>query len=124
MENKKMFTKEGFETGDVIVRRNGDVEILLKEKQMFIRNDGGWNSLWSLNDNLECNHSFFNNEEKAWDIMKVFRSNSIHQISFKKYNNGKLVFDRERDVQKEVKMSISEIEKKLGIKNLKIVKED
>ena len=124
MEKEKMFTKNDLQTGDVVVRRNGDVEIFLKEKEMFIRQDGGWNSFENLSDNMLSNNKFTYGNKELWDIIKVFRPKEMYQISFKKYTSSKLVFDRDRDcILQETIMSISDIEKKLGVTNLKIVKE-
>ena len=109
----KEFTKADLKTGDVILRRSGDTEILMRELNTFITKTG-WNDLADIKEDLSS---------KYWssaDIMAVRRPRSVGDCAFNAFKNelGTLVYER-----KEVKeMTLEEICKALG-KEIKIVKE-
>ena len=96
-EDKKMFTKSDLKNGDVIVRRNGSVEIAIVDLGVFITKDG-WNNLKTLADDLTDGEYPI---DKDWDIMKVYRPVKNYHCQFypDNYKKGDLVFDRERDVK-------------------------
>lgn len=111
--NKK-FTKEDLKTGDVIKRRNGVVEIVNRELEMFI-NKSGWNDLDHIGEDLTGKYS------NTYDIVAVRRPKIKHECSFCAFelDLGELVYDRDRD--ETVEMSLEEVCAALG-KNIKIVK--
>jgi hypothetical protein len=108
------FTKADLRTGDVILRRNGDVEIVNCDLKIFIRNDGEYNAFHTLNDNLTSIYS------EDYDIVAVRRPNLNCDCVFSafKYKRGTLIYNREQDEVEE--MTLAEICKLLG-KNIKIV---
>lgn len=111
-----MFTKNDLQTGDILIRRNGETGIVLKELGYIINKD--FTAL--LSNTLE---DLTLGLDSTYDIMKVYRG--IHKqthFGFKNFTNGELVFDRERDWVTPIEMTISEIEEKLGIKKIKIIK--
>lgn len=85
-----MFTKNDLKSGDVIVRRNGNVEIVCLETRTLITRNG-FNMLEDTRDDLTEISS------KEWDIMQVYRPTEPHHCQFKEsvYKQGRLVFDRE-----------------------------
>ena len=108
----KEFTKADLKTGDVIMKRNGDVEIVIKEYGVLIR-PKEYNRLDDLNDDLT--HSFL----KDGDVIAVRRPNKISDCQFSAFKEGRgtLVYERE-EVEE---MTLAEVCKLLG-KNIKIVK--
>ena len=106
------FTKADLKTGDVILRRNGDVEIVNRELKMFIRKEG-WNSF----DN-ECEDLTTRYPDNGWDIMAVRRPNEPSDCRFNAFEHklGTLVYERE-EVEE---MTLAEVCKLLG-KNIKII---
>jgi hypothetical protein len=109
------FTKDDLKTGDVVLRRNGDVEIVNRELEMFIRKNG-WNILEDINDELASTCG-----GKDWDIISVRRPTKAYDCQFDAFerNGGELVYDRTRDTAEE--MTLAEVCKLLG-KNIKIIK--
>lgn len=95
-ETKKPFTKSDLRNGDVVKRRNGSVEIVVKEAQWvedgFIRKDG-YTSLCFINNDLR------HKEFKEFDIMQVRRPSYISECHFGafEYNHGTLVYNREEE---------------------------
>lgn len=122
-EKEKMFTKDDLKTGDFIIRKNGSVELFLLEQGVFVVKIGGYNVIEHINEDLTYYTSGWNNNCSKYDIVKVYRPTTKFQYSFTFFDEGELVFDRDRDCPKETIMTISEVEEKLGVKNLKIVKE-
>lgn len=109
-DDNMMFTKEDLQTGDIIVTYDKDIGVILKE-QNIIMYRFGWDDLTRMT--------------LGEDICKVYRGNLNCHFCFENYNQGDLIFDSSRDLtlKEETVMTISEIEEKLGIKNLKITKE-
>lgn len=95
-ETKKPFTKSDLRNGDVVKRRNGSVEIVVKEAQWvedgFITKDG-FNFLSSINNDLK--HEKF----KEFDIMQVRRPSSISKCRFDAFERDWdiLVYNREEE---------------------------
>lgn len=104
--NGKEFTKSDLKTGDIVLRRNGDTEIVILEQQSFIAKTG-YNLLSSVNEDLTSTCS------SNWDIIAVRRPVLIGDCTFSAFdaNRGILIYERE-----EVEMTIEEICKALGKK--------
>lgn len=114
--NKK-FTKADLKTGDVILRRNGWVEIVILELNMFICKDG-WNDIDDIFENLTHHLG------SQYDIVAVRRPRGKDDCQFSAFDTrkGDLIYDRERDESKVEEMTLAEVCKALG-KEIKIVKE-
>lgn len=110
---KHTFTKADLKTGDVVKRKNGDIEIVNRELGMFIRSDGHWNDIDSINDDLCSSVS------KEYDIIAVRRPNAKPHCSFDafEYEWGTLVYER----QEVEEMTLEQVCKLLG-KEIKIIK--
>ena len=108
----KEFTKDSFRNGDVVLRRNGYVDIFISGR--FIREDGSWSNIDAITSDLV---SFL---EPRYDIMAVIRPVDIFDMTYDAFEKelGRLVYEREETVE----MTLEEICKALG-KNVKIVKE-
>ena len=97
-EEKKMFTKNDLKNGDVIVQRNGWVEIVIVDLDVLISKDG-WDNLNDIAEDLtdvDADSTLFGEE---YDIVKVYRPTNKWDCSFEpdSYEKGTLVYDRERD---------------------------
>lgn len=116
LEEKKVFSKKDLKNGDVVMRRNGNLEVLILPNRVFLGKDGGWNDYDEIEEDLTTKCS---NDE--WDIIAVRRPKKKHECRFDifKYNQGKQVYDRERDTTRE--MTVAEIEEALGYP-VKVVK--
>lgn len=111
----KEFTKADLKTGDVVIRRNGDVEIVNRELEMFIRQNG-WNDLDNTREDLMDMLG-----DDGYDIVAVRRPINKKDCCFDafKYQCGTLVYERK---EKEVKeMTLEQVCKLLG-KKIKIIK--
>lgn len=110
------FTKADLRTGDVVLRRDGDIEIVIRldKFELFLRDDGQYNDLYGINDDLTS--TFAINR----DIIAVRRPNYDHECTFSafEYKKGILVYDREQEETEE--MTLAEVCKLLG-KNIKII---
>ena len=117
--------KSDLENGAIVETRDGDKYILLfnccnhgdKDDLFISLNDGGYLQLSNYNENLkDCS-------DRDFDIMKVCQNkyvgDNICSHILKQDENDWTWIRGEETV-----MTISEIEKKLGISNLKIKKED
>lgn len=106
------FTKADLKTGDVIRRRNGQVEIVNLELGMFILTDG-WNNLDNIRDDLTSMVG------EKFDIIAVRRPKHKCDCVFDAFDSklGTLVYEREEPVE----MTLAEVCKLLG-KNIKIIK--
>ena len=109
----KEFTKADLRNGDVVLRRNGDVEIHIKGR--FVDESG-----------LACGSIYLEQDlthmdDCGRDIMAVRRPNDISDMSFDAFEKelGRLVYERDETVE----MTLEEVCKALG-KNVKIVKGD
>lgn len=111
----KEFTKADLKTGDVILRRNGMVEILNRETGTLICKSGGWNGLAHVNNDLT--DGFIGRE---CDIVEVRRPKEPCDCCFDAMNTlrrGTLVYER-KEVEE---MTLAEVCRLLG-KEVKIVK--
>lgn len=98
VEDKKVFTKSDLKNGDVIVRENGWVEIVIVDLDVLITENKGWNNLACVNEDLTDSDSEGGFE---YDIVKVYRPSKKWQCCFNEssYTAGELVYDRERDTK-------------------------
>ena len=111
----KEFTKADLRTGDVILRRNGDVEIVNRELKMLICQSGGWNDLDNIREDLT--NAYLN---KNRDIVEVRRPTNNCDCCFDAMSicrRGTLVYER-KEVEE---MTLAEVCKLLG-KEIKIIK--
>ena len=110
--NKK-FTKADLKTGDVILRRNGSVEIVNRELGMLIRKHG-WNDLDAIREDLT------DTTDSRYDIVAVKRPTEKGECQFCVFEQewGTLVYERP-EVEE---MTLAEVCKALG-REIKIVKE-
>ena len=96
VEDKKMFTKSDLKNGDVVVRRNGWVEVVIVDLDVMVSKNG-WDSLSDIKEDLTDEESdAFDNE---YDIVKVYRPIEKYACTFNNYTKGKLMYDRERDTK-------------------------
>ena len=105
------FTKADLKTGDVILRKTGQVEIVIKELDVLVRPQF-CNRLSDFNEDLT--HSYLPNE----DIIAVRRPKipTDCQFSAFKEKRGTLIYERE-EVEE---MTLAQVCKLLG-KNIKII---
>lgn len=115
--NKK-FTKEDLKTGDVVLRRNGVVEIVCRETDSLISKNG-FKCLFNVNEDLTS--SLSSAPDSDWDIIAVRRPKEPYECQFCAFDNlyGELVYERK---DKPEEMTLEEVCKALG-KEIKIVKE-
>lgn len=110
------FTKEDLEDGMIIKIKDGTYYMYFEKFRKFVRN-GGYLSL-----NQYLNDLTYNCIDGSFNIVSIYEANDLTSLDFngqdtKGYLNQ--IWER----PKETIMTISEIEKKLGIKNLKVVAE-
>lgn|SRR5574344_1027623 len=117
------FRKRDIKDGDVIVRRNGDVEIAMIKYNMFIAADG-WNDFEHIREDLTYCNTYGSNGCGKYDIVQVYRPIKKYGCILKVYDDNNisqvLIYDREKAEEAE-EMTVDEICKALG-KNIKIVK--
>lgn len=122
---KNIMKKSDLKNGAIVETRNGNKYILLfnccnrgDREDLFISlNSGGYLNFSHYNENLKCC------SDKDFDIMKVCQNDYVGdniRSHILKRNEDDWTWIREE----ETVMTISEIEEKLGISNLKIKKED
>ena len=106
------FTKADLRTGDVLIQRDGVVQIANCELGMFITNDW-WNDMDSFNSDLT------HNMHEEFDIIAVRRPLKKTDCTFRafEYKSGTLVYER-KEVEE---MTLAEVCRLLG-KEIKIVK--
>ena len=111
----KKFTKAYLKSGDVILRRDGSVEIVCLETGTLIRRDG-FNILDELTDDLI---STFNDDDSD-DVIAVRRPQQSYHCQFCAFDEGlgELVYEREDEPEE---MTLEEVCKALG-KEIKIIK--
>lgn len=108
-------TKRDLKNGDIVLQRNGTVQIYIESLNVFAVNNGGWNDVDKFNDDLT--HPLGN----SFDIVGVRRPHAKNDCQLDAFDNlyGELVYDRERDTV--VEMTLAEVCAALG-KNIKIIK--
>lgn len=111
------FTKSDLKNGDVIVYRNGKVNIVCVDTGTCITPKENFNYLEKFDDKLTHCHS------ESYDIIDVYRPTAPHHCSFSEhlYKNGKHVFHRDEST---IEVTIDEIAKLKGVSadRIKIVK--
>lgn len=109
------FTKKDLKNGDVILKRNSEVEIVCVETGTCITKNG-WNGFCNIKDDLTSVL------DPKYDVMAVRRPNSPGDCGFYafKQKRGQLVYEREEVAEIE-EMTLEEVCKALG-KEIKIVK--
>lgn len=110
------FSKKDLRTGDVIVRRNGNVDIVITETNSTI-NARGFCLLSSLIEDLTSAI------ESEWDVVDIYRPTESCQCQFNElaYTKGNHIYHRK---DAEVEITLDEIAKlmKVPVNNIKIVK--
>lgn len=111
----KEFTKDDLRNGDVVLRKDGEVEIFIESQfgnfLMDAYGDGCTDAY--INRDLTSNSYF------TRDVIAVRRPNTLFDMSFDAFEKklGRLVYERDETVE----MTLEEVCKALG-KNVKIVK--
>jgi len=112
------FTKADLEDGMVVQTNGGDYYMYFKKFERFIKEDG-YLRLNSYNDDLTNKYDY---DDPEFNIKAVFVVNNLCTLDlFKEGMNDRLEKIWERP--EKVRMTIKEIEEKLGIENLEIVEE-
>lgn len=97
VEDKKVFTKNDLQNGDVIKKRNGSVEIVVLPLGTLVTNDNisGFNELSDIREDLTSKLG------DNYDIIAVRRPTNVNHCRFAafEHKNGDLVYDRERDTK-------------------------
>ena len=116
MSDNNKFTKADLKSGDVVLRRDGSVEIVCIETGTLIRKDE-FNILDELTDDLT---NIFKDDDSD-DVIAVRRPKQPYECQFCAFDEGfgELVYERG---DKPEEMTLEEICKALG-KEIKIVKE-
>lgn len=109
----KPFTKADLKTGDVILRKSGEVEIVIRELNVLVYKNG-WSDLASVDEDLT------DKTGKSYNIVAVRRPIEEGDCQFCAFerNYGTLIYDRNRDEVEE--LTLAEVCKLLG-KNIKII---
>ena len=112
--NKK-FTKADLKTGDIVMQRDGTIQITNRELGMFITNDW-WNDMDSFNSEL------INYMDEQFDIIAVRRPQKKSDCTFQAFKNesGILIYKR-KEAEEVEEMTLDEVCKLLG-KEIKIIK--
>lgn len=117
--------KSDLKTGMVVEVKNGEKYLVMlnaENKSMSLINfNGGFMSLDDYDESLNCVNG---DDVDEWSVIKVYSLEKNISVIFSCTNrvikNAKVLWERREEP---VEMTVAEIEKKLGIKNLKIVKE-
>ena len=109
--NKNEFTKSDLKNGDVVLRRNGLVEIVCLETGALISKNS-FNRLADLAEDLTSIGEF---PSKDYDIIEVRRPKKAEDCVFYACNLklGELVYERKEEKEETVEMIIEEIYEKL-----------
>lgn len=110
----KPFTKSDLKDGDMVLRRNGAIEVAIPSAEAFT-SVKGFNPLSYIDENLKSCYPSPNSE---WDIVEVRRPNMPHHCQFSAFECGfgDLVYKREEKIE----MTLEEVCQALG-KKIKIV---
>ncbi len=87
--------KEEFKNGDIIVFRNGDLGVFLKEWETILYQEDGYDYLEDFNDALEYELADDENDH-SFDIMEVFRPWFGGAPSFFDHEENELVYVRDK----------------------------
>lgn len=89
-----MFTKSDLKTGDVIKRRDGSVQIVIKEFDVLVSRDG-WDDLRDITETLDfCSPNL--GTDRNYDIVEVRRPNYKYEVQFAAFLHGwgTIVYER------------------------------
>lgn len=112
------FTKADLKDGMVVCSRQGKYYMYFEKFGKFVRNTAHMD-LSSYDNNLKYTNRVLGNDNRL-DIMQVYEVTNLNCLDLtSQSHNFNLLWSR----PEEVVMTISEIEEKLGIKNLKVVSE-
>lgn len=111
-DSKTTFTKSDLKDGDVVLRRNGWVEIVIPSVGVLVNKDGH-NNFNALTEDLKENTG-----EPEYDIVEIRRPFMPRHCQFSafEYGFGDLVYKREEEIE----MTLEEVCQALG-KKIKIV---
>lgn len=117
--------KSDLRSGMIVEFRNGKMDLVMLNpdcvRRELISFDGGFIGLDHYNEDL----TYEGIDDEVWDIVKVYslESSICHILSNTRetLKKKKLIWERP---EVSTEMTIAEIEAKLGIKNLKIIKEN
>ena len=112
------FTKADLKDGMVVKIREGMFYMYFQKWGKLVRTDGHLN-IKDYNEDLTLKNTVFG-AERGFDIVQVYELDDIHSF---KFSESSCIMNLIWERPEEVVMTIPEIEKKLGITNLKIVKE-
>ena len=86
-----MFSKKDLQSGDVIKKRNGHIEIVVLPLGTLVVNDGGYNDLVGIREDLTSRNG------TDFDIVAVRRPNDPVDCCFEAFEGhfGELVYERE-----------------------------
>ena len=113
----KIMNKSDLKTGMLVETRDGEIMRVLKNTSagdVMVALYGSWTDLNSFGDD------FKHKQVSSVDIMKVFSTIYANMLSSYTTSDYKLLWERKENIE----MTVAEIEKKLGIENLKIAKEE
>lgn len=102
------FKKSNLKNGDIIVRRNGSIEIVCVETGVLITENGKFNLLKYIKEDLTSSYC------EIFDIVEVYRPEEPFQCSFlrEEFQEGELVYYREPDP---IEVTLEEIAELKGV---------
>lgn len=109
MEDKRKLLK----TGVFGVMDNGDKFVVVNDYIVYM--DGGFDIVSHCDGDMKY---------RNYAVEKLVNCNSFKQLdsAIKQMGDNRIIYDRKKE-EAQTEMTVAEIEAKLGIKNLKIVKE-
>lgn len=79
-------------TGDIVVTRNGELGVIILEKDIILYQNSGMDSLSMFTDDMLSEEG-----ETDWDIEKVYRAEGGSAISFYDYKDCDPIYERENE---------------------------
>ena len=111
------FTRKDLITGDIVETRDGDLGVVITEKDHVYFKSGMYFKVSQWHEETLLDNCL---GDSGSDVMRVYRNASSFNICRRPYAKEYIVYDRNRDEVEE--MTLEEVCKALG-KNIKIVKE-
>ena len=107
----KVFSKSDLRNGDVLVKRDGCVEIAIPEVGVRLTESNGYNNISDLGEDLKYSGFSLGGS----DVIKVYRPKYPYQCSFKRsaFTEGELIFNR--DAIEPVEVTLEEIAALKGV---------
>lgn len=125
VKEEKPTPKSLLKVGYVVKRRDGEYRMVMpSENGLIIVGEGDWISICDYND--ELNYDYKSGEYAILlDIVEIYGFNEWQYQTLNVSSEDRpLIWKREEPVvEPATELTISEIEKRLGVKNLKVVKE-